>query len=147
MVATGFGVGYLPLMPGTWASLVALIVLFLAPELSNFMQLCIALGFLCAGLLTVDRVQRSTQTQDPSWIVIDEYFGMAIALVGVPKQLAWYALTFVIFRLFDIKKTFPINYLERLPGSWGVMFDDGMAGIFAALCVQTLIYLMNSSFL
>lgn len=147
LVATGFGVGYLPLMPGTWASLVAVIVLFLTPELSHSMQLSIALGLLGAGLLTVARVQRSTQTQDPSWIVIDEYFGMAIALVGVPKQLWWYALAFVLFRLFDIKKTFPINHLERLPGSWGVMLDDGMAGIFAALCVQILIYLMNSSFL
>lgn len=147
LVTTGFGIGYLPWMPGTWASLVATVILFLIPDVSYLGQLAIVAACLGAGLLTVDSVQQSAQAQDPSWIVIDEYFGMAIALLGVPKQLGWYALAFVLFRFFDIKKIFPINHLERLPGSWGVMLDDGMAGIFTVLCVQILIYLMNSSFL
>jgi phosphatidylglycerophosphatase A len=147
LIATGFGAGYLPWMPGTWASLVAVIVLFLVPDLSCLAQLAIVAVLLGLGLLTVGRVQQSAQVEDPSWIVIDEYFGMAIAVLGVPKQLGWYAIAFILFRFFDIKKFFPINHLERLPGSWGVMLDDGVAGIFTALCVQILIYLMNSSFL
>lgn len=146
-MATGFWVGYLPWMPGTWASLVASIFLFLTADVSCCAQLVIIIALLAAGLLTIDRVQQSTQTHDPSWIVIDEYFGMAIAVLGLPKQLGCYVLAFVLFRFFDIKKIFPINHLERLPGSWGVMLDDGMAGIFTVLCVQILIYLMNSSFL
>ncbi|MBS1987375.1 phosphatidylglycerophosphatase A [Candidatus Dependentiae bacterium] len=147
LVTTGFGVGYLPWMPGTWASLVAVVFLFLLPDVSCLVQLAIVAALLSVGLLTVDRVQQDAQTQDPSWIVIDEYFGMAIAVLGVPKELGWYALAFVLFRFFDIKKIFPINHLEQLPGSWGVMLDDGMAGIFTVLLVQILIYLMNSSFL
>ncbi len=146
VIATGFGVGYLPWMPGTWASLVAVATLFLIPDFSIWVYLAVAIALLGAGLLTVNRVQENAQINDPSWIVIDEYFGMTVAVLGLPKQLGWYAIAFIFFRFFDIKKISPINHLERLPGSWGVMLDDGMAGFLAALCAQILVYLMNSSF-
>lgn len=131
--ATGFYSGLLPWMPGTWASGIATIIFFVLPMTSILMQLSITGVLFFVGMVSVDHVLKKTQDQDPSWIVIDEWWGMSIALLGLPKMMSVYVIAFILFRLFDIIKIFPINQLQRLPGSLGVMIDDGAAGIFALI--------------
>lgn len=141
-VATGAYTGFSPYMPGTWASLVIAILLFFIPPLSSVAHTILTSILFVIGMITVNQVQKSFNVNDPSWIVIDEWWGMSIALIGVPHNLYAYCLAFIVFRIFDITKLFPINYLQRLPGSWGVMLDDGAAGLAALLIVQSVVRLL-----
>jgi len=76
-------------------------------------------------------------------IVIDEVLGMGLALLLVPKKIVYYVIAFVLFRLFDIVKPFPARQAERLPGGWGVMMDDLVAGVYANVVVQVVLILLK----
>lgn len=79
---------------------------------------------------------------DPSIIVIDEIVGMLVALAFLPKTATVVVLTFVMFRLFDIVKPFPVRNLERIPAGWGIMLDDVAAGVYAnVVCRLILLWL------
>ena len=132
-IASGCYVGYLPVMPGTWASLTVTGILFFMPEIFLTAHLGLIGILFSMGMVSISQILKQTQEYDPSWIVIDEWWGMSIALMGVPKVFQAYAVAFILFRFFDIIKIAPINRLERLPGNWGIMLDDGLAGIFALL--------------
>ncbi|MBM3893026.1 phosphatidylglycerophosphatase A [Candidatus Dependentiae bacterium] len=134
------GVGFFPIMPGTAGSLVTVFItwLFYTGETGPLLTAAAIIFFI--GLVTV---QYATQGQsDPSWIVIDEAVGMLLALVGVPPSGKAFFAAFVLFRILDIYKPFGINILERLPGAWGVMLDDILAGLVAAGILQTVMYVM-----
>jgi len=134
-VATFLGLGFFPIAPGTLTSLAVV----LAYKLSGpaeipplwFVAGVVALFFLGSAASTAysgDLGQR-----DPGRIVIDEACGQLIALFQVPGGWAPLAVSFFLFRAFDIIKPFPIRRLERLPGGWGIMADDVAAGIVAGL--------------
>ena len=74
--------------------------------------------------------------KDPSEAVIDEVVGMGISLLFVPKSIALYIVAFLLFRFFDITKIYPIKKFEKLPGGWGIMLDDVVAGIFSLGVLQ-----------
>ena len=132
-IATCFYIGYLPLMPGTWGSIAAFPVMILAWTLGG------AAGFLIAGLLITVAGFYSVsfiKEHDPPEIIIDEVVGQwsASALVFIligPPWWGWFLLSFLLFRLFDILKPWPINRAEKLPGALGIMADDILAGIMA----------------
>jgi len=194
-IATAFGVGYIPKAPGTFGSLVGVVVailthpvsllvivgalflpglgidmpmfnghsapvLLLVPSLIAFLVLCFV------GVWSSSRAAEYAGIRDPQYVVIDEVSGMHLTLVlalmpvGLPTYLipsdeasvfALYSafsllnwkyllLGFILFRVFDIWKPWPIRNLEKLPGGWGIMADDWMAGIYAAILLRVALH-------
>jgi len=151
-LATGFGSGYLRPAPGTWGSLAGLVAwLFLVAgmrwldgPLAPWILLLAPLTLTLVAVWAADRVVKETGQKDPSFIVIDEWAGIWIALTPLlftgtlPFQpwFLWVArlvAPFLLFRLFDIWKPGAVNTAQRLPGGWGVVMDDVLAGLLAAL--------------
>lgn len=124
-IASLGGVGHLRPGPGTWGSAVVL-PLALLPGWALALA---ALGFTLAGFWALARLPEAEK--DPSWVVVDEAAGMALALVFA-QGLLGVVLAFALFRLFDIVKWGPVGWADRQPGAFGVMADDLIAGAMAA---------------
>lgn len=136
-IATGFGIGYLPLAPGTWGSLAAFFVwYFFMTDISPFLLVIISLVVFFIGVLTSNAVIQTTAKSDPSEVVIDEFAGQWIALIALPHTLGYGIAALVLFRILDIFKPPPIKQLERLPGGWGIMLDDAAAGIMTCIILN-----------
>ena len=143
LIATGFYVGYVPLLPGTMGSLLGAFLYWLLPNSTapSFLTVIAALFFVGAWAST--EVEKQTETRDNQKIVIDEVVGVLITLALFEKELIWMGVGFILFRVFDIIKLFPANYSERLPGGWGVMMDDVVAGVYGAVSLRLLYQLFN----
>ena len=196
-IATGFGVGYIPKAPGTFGSLVGIIVAILTHPVSLIMIVGLLflngaglgidvpmfrgrsapvlllipslVALVIVGLLGVwssSRAAAYAGLTDPQHVVIDEVSGMHLTLVlaimpvGLPTHLLpsdeasvfglysalsllnwkYLLLGFILFRVFDIWKPWPIRRLEKLPGGWGIMADDWMAGIYAAILLRVALH-------
>ncbi|OAN74664.1 phosphatidylglycerophosphatase A [Sulfitobacter sp. EhC04] len=149
-IGTVFGVGYIRPAPGTWGSLVALPWGWLLHVLGGFPLLVIAViaGF-AKGWWATAKMTAGSDDHDPSEIVVDEVVGQWIALLplsyaawtrGLDMLVMWpgWIAAFVLFRLFDIWKPWLVGWADRRGDALGVMLDDVIAGIFAALCVMLL---------
>lgn len=155
MLTSCFGLGRLPLAPGTWGSLPAVIIFGLmsyfgaSPALiTNVMAaLVLAGGFVCVQFAPATIA--ATGKDDPREVVADELAGQAVAFLFSPflamgaatdRQILITAFTgFVLFRLFDISKPWPIRKLEQYPAGWGILADDLLAGVFAWIVLQIFI--------
>lgn len=150
------GVGYLPLAPGTWGSAVGVILYLLFQVLSlrayalmqpvgwdattlyllrtNSLLLIISIITL-AGIWAATRTEILLRRKDPGVVVIDEVAGQMIAFIFVPASASlWVMVTgFILFRIFDMWKPYPIRRLEALESGLGIMGDDVLAGIYAAI--------------
>lgn len=140
-LAVWFGCGYAPKGPGTAGSAAALLIailLHLAWPLPPFFFGILAAFLLIPGIWAAGVVARETGGKDPQVVVVDEVIGQWTALAGA-ATLNWksWLAAFLLFRLFDIWKPFPIRKLESLPGGTGIVMDDVMAGIYAALVLFT----------
>lgn len=142
-VATGAGVGYFPIAQGTMGALLALILFGILPTPSPILFILTIAVLMVAGVYSASVVEQEvvsrlgpTLGRDPGIIVIDEVVGMLIALIAIPKTTKLLIFAFVLFRIFDIVKPFPAQQSERLPGGWGIMMDDIIAGIYANLMIQ-----------
>jgi phosphatidylglycerophosphatase A len=132
-------VGYLPFVPGTWGSLLGLLLTwFFVPV--NWWAVLIWLLILIIGAVVSTTAEKDLG-HDARPIVIDEILGMGLALLLVPKRIVYYVIAFILFRFFDIVKPFPARQAEKLPGGWGVMADDLVAGVYANVVVQILVRL------
>ena len=135
-IATGFGAGYFPKIPGTFSSLIFGIIFYLLSPffgIGNFIYGLIGLSFL--GVWIAGSYDKITDIHDPSEVVIDEFVGIGIAILrcyGSDNIWLW-LIAFVLFRFFDIAKPFPISKSQNFAGGWGVMIDDILAGIFSAV--------------
>lgn len=144
-LATGFGAGLSPVAPGTAGSLVGLVIAWLLWSHAGILGSPVGLlmSGLAVGLLGVavsGPVCRVLGAEDPGCIVIDEISGQLIACAGVarmavPPLWAWVA-AFVLFRIFDVVKPLGIRRIQRLPGGWGVVVDDVLGGLYAALVLM-----------
>lgn len=132
------GIGRCPRAPGTAASLAALLV-YLALPRDVGVQASVVLAALGIGVWSSRVAAGVSRTPDPQTVVIDEAVGMWLACFMLPKSLVALAAAFVLFRLLDIAKWFPLNRLERLPGGWGIMADDVAAGCLARLLLCLLL--------
>lgn len=142
--ATFFGIGRIPLAPGTWASLLtALIAYAVVPHLRFAWTLPMAalLVFL-TGIPAAAILERHIARKDPRPCVIDEVAGQLVALTLVPHTPALYLAAFLLFRLFDIVKPFPVKQSERAPHGIGIMADDVLAGLYAFACLHLFRYLV-----
>ena len=135
-IATFFGLGFIPLAPGTAASLAALPIL--GPFKSSpafFLPLMGSLGIL--AVWSCGLYARQIKQKDPQSAVIDEVFGMGLALAALPDS-GWREMlaAFVLFRAFDVMKPFPLRKLETLPGGWGIISDDAGAAIYTIMTLK-----------
>lgn len=139
-----WGVGYLPLMPGTFGSLVGVAVFLVLGSLP--LQLVAILIITWTGIWAASRTERILRLKDPGKVVVDEVAGQMIALLPlsiftVASWRGWIILSFILFRLFDIFKPYPARRFEELPGGLGIMADDLVAGVYAALVLVVFILL------
>jgi phosphatidylglycerophosphatase A len=139
-VGTFFGAGLLKPGPGTYGSIAAVILWFLAAHLFPVSATTLAIGTIIAaivvtliGIPAATIVARESGREDPGHVVIDEVAGQLIALIAIPANWQHAALSLLLFRFFDILKPPPIRQLERLPEGTGIMLDDVAAGIFALI--------------
>jgi phosphatidylglycerophosphatase A len=162
-VATVFGVGYLKPGPGTYGSIVGMLLSIFATWIGAYRQLSFHgatdgpasfwgatwvtwytdyLGLLIVGgigLYAADRVAKWANSKDPQYVIVDEVSGQLLTyyiLWFSPLNWKIWLFGLALFRLFDIWKPFPIRHLEKLPGGWGIMADDWLAGIYAAILLR-----------
>jgi phosphatidylglycerophosphatase A len=155
-VASGFGSGFIPFAPGTFGSLVGLLIAYglitvfgdHAPLLQN--SLIITSALLAAlGIWSGSRAEKILARKDASQIVIDEVCGQLISFVFIAPNLVqpglqwrwWLVIGFALFRIFDIFKPYPIGELQHFNGGLGVMMDDILAGIYAAVILSVVMYI------
>ena len=137
---TVFYVGRIPIAPGTWGSLAALLVWYIVkPAISDPLLLLITGGIFFVGIAASEILIKAWDDTDPKAIVIDEWVGMWIALYLVPHDIKWGLIAFLFFRLFDILKPGPIQLMDDMHDAIGVMMDDVAAGILACLVTQSLL--------
>ena len=135
-IATWFGAGYVPKGPGTAGSVAALLC---AWPLQGHVAL-LAAGSILPAIWAADVHAAFYGKKDPQEVVVDEVAGQWIALAGATHlgTAATWLLAFVLFRAFDIWKSWPVRWFEKLPGGTGIVMDDVMAGIYAGLVMRLL---------
>ena len=144
LMATWFGSGYLPKAPGTWGSVAALPFAWAIVNFGGYWALAVAsVAVFVVGIWASNVYMSKTGTHDPGAIVIDEVAGQWIVLLAAPLDPAAYFLGFVLFRVFDVLKPWPISWADNnIDGAWGVMMDDVLAGVTGlAVLYFTLPYL------
>ncbi|MFC1854667.1 phosphatidylglycerophosphatase A [Candidatus Dependentiae bacterium] len=135
-LATGFGIGFSPIFPGSIASAATVVAWFFIPDFGWIFDF-VVLGFLAIlGFLSSDFVAQRLKVHDPSCIVVDEFLGMWMALLVVPKSLPGALVAFLAFRFFDVLKPFFISRIEKIDGGLGIMLDDAAAALFAILVIK-----------
>jgi phosphatidylglycerophosphatase A len=139
-LASAFYIGFIPGAPGTYASLATTLVFFIIVRLSHQTSSALHLSAVClislVGVLISAEISRNTGVEDPSYIVIDEVAGQLLTFLFLPVNALNLILGFVVFRIFDIKKPYPIRRLESLNRGVGVMADDLLAGVYGNLVLQ-----------
>lgn len=142
-LALGFGTGLAPVAPGTVATLVAMplyLVLMRAPELVHFTTLAV---LFVLGIPICQKTSAALGVSDHGSIVWDEIVAFMLVLEFTPASSIWWLIAFLLFRLFDIWKPFPIRYYDmHIKGGFGVMFDDLLAAIYAIVALKGLQWLM-----
>lgn len=168
LAVTTFGVGYLPLAPGTYGSAVGVLIYLLfgwieesvsanfaakswsATEISAWIRaanLIVFLLFCLLGIWAANRAVRLFKNKDPQQAVVDEVIGQLITFLTIPFTFSWQMILagFLLFRLFDIWKPYPIDSLQNLPAGIGVCADDILAGVYAGVFLA-LFYAVSVSF-
>jgi phosphatidylglycerophosphatase A len=132
LVTCGF-IGYLPFAPGTFASLFGAVLLYVFPFSSLQGNLIFVASLIVVSIISVNWFR--SEVKDPGYIVIDELAGMYVTMTGHRPTILNILAGFVLFRIFDVMKPFPINKAESLARGYGVVADDVIAGIFANLAL------------
>lgn len=143
-LATGCGLGWIPFAPGTFGSLGGLVLVYGLNHLPIGGYIAAEVAFILLGVWICTRAGQLLGKVDPGSVVWDEIAAFPIVFAGVVLTPWTAVIGFVWFRLFDISKPFPVNRLEKLPAGWGVMADDLMAGVYAALGLHVTVWLAGS---
>ena len=139
-IATCFGVGYVPVAPGTFGSLAGLALWFVLPS-SAFVQATAIFLIFAAGVWASSVAEHHFHATDPGPAVVDEVMGMLVTMFMIPAGWQPAVGGFVLFRLFDVVKPYPANRLEHLRGGVGIMADDFMAAVYANLALKGMLAL------
>ena len=136
-IATVGGLGFLPKLPGTAGSAVGLGLAWLLAG-DPMRQTAGALAVTALGFWSAGSAARAMGVKDPRVIIIDEVAGMMVALAALPVNWKVYGAGFLLFRFLDITKPLGLRRVERLPGSWGIMLDDLLAGLLTQFLLRAL---------
>jgi phosphatidylglycerophosphatase A len=138
LFAAWFGVGLIQPAPGTWGSLVGLLIWYFAEFLHSSINIILPI-FILFSWLVCSQASKDSDFKDHSAIVIDEVAGMLVALSFVSHGIVTYLCAFLLFRLFDILKPWPISWVDKnVAGGFGILLDDLIAGLFAGGIIYTI---------
>src|SRR5262245_30055310 len=136
-LAFGFGSGVLPKMPGTWGTLAAIPNYMLLMNLPLLVYGVLTLAIIVFAIIACGITERDIGIHDYSGIVLDEIAGYLVTMFAAPLGWFWIIAGFILFRIFDIWKPFPIRWLDRhVSGGFGTVVDDLLAGIYAWIVLQ-----------
>lgn len=136
-LAFGFGLGRIPVAPGTFGTLAGIPFFLLLQPLTLAVYLAIVAVMFLVGIWLCHKTAHDLGVHDHPGIVWDEIVGYLITMTAAPAGWQWLVIGFVLFRVFDILKPWPIRYFDRkVPGGFGIMLDDVLAGVFAAMILQ-----------
>ena len=137
LLAFGFGSGTAPKAPGTWGTLAAVLIYWPLSQLSPEHYLLMLLVTSVMGIYICGQTARDLGVHDHGSIVWDEFVGFWITMFAAPVGWVWVVVGFVLFRFFDIIKPWPISWIDKkITGGFGIMLDDVIAGVMAALVLQ-----------
>ncbi|HEY5701188.1 MAG TPA: phosphatidylglycerophosphatase A [Gammaproteobacteria bacterium] len=143
LLAFGFGTGLAPRAPGTAGSLLGALLYIPLSALPLTIFLPLLAGLFAAGVWLCGRTARDLGVHDHGGIVFDEIVGVLVAMIALPLDWRWLLIAFLLFRLFDIVKPWPIRQLDRrVKGGLGIMLDDVVAGLFARALLQSALHLL-----
>lgn len=136
-LATGFGFGYAPVMPGTFGTLWGIPFVMLLALLPDLVYVAALFSAMIGGIFLCSWYEVYANTHDAKEVVIDEIVGYAIAMALLPITWKMLGLAFVLFRFFDSVKPFPISWIDKkVKGGFGVMMDDVVAGMIVNIILQ-----------
>ena len=140
-LGTGFYSGYCPVAPGTAGTLVGIGLFWCFSKFTLPLYLITILAFIFLSVWIADGAEKIFQKKDAPCIVIDEISGLLITMTLIPWSWPNVGLGFFLFRFFDILKPFPARWVEKkLPGGWGVVLDDIVAGVYANIVLQGVVH-------
>lgn len=138
LIATGLGLGKSRILPGTLGTLLGLPLAWAMGQLPTAAFVAVELVLIAVGVPLCHAAARVLGKKDPSEVVYDEYVALPVALFLIPVTWTTLLIAFVLHRVFDITKLWPISAAERLPGGWGIMADDLVAAVFANVVIHAL---------
>ena len=141
--ALGFGSGLTPKLPGTAGTLVGVLLFILIPDTSWLTYLVIVVCGFLFGIFCCGYTAKILNVHDHHSIVWDEIIGYMITMFMVPKEWIWILIGFILFRIFDILKPWPISFIDRrIESGLGIMLDDAIAAFFSLAIIQIAIYFL-----
>ncbi len=145
-IATCAYVGYAPVAPGTFGSAIGLAVFYVVRhQRSTTVEVAVIVALAAVGLWSATEAEHHFGGIDPGPVVIDEVIGMLITLAFIPVNVAGAIVAFFIFRFLDVVKPWPARRLEQLPGGFGVVLDDMMAGVYGNIVMWGLVSLLPAA--
>lgn len=144
-----FYAGFLPNAPGTWGSFFALFPIYLVGIFSPVIGMALLTVLFSFLTVWVSEACEKAWGGDPSPLVMDEFAGQAMAFVAISftgeltYDLSLLLIGFIFFRFFDIQKPLGVNKLQSIPGGWGILLDDLLAGVYAFICMHGLLYVID----
>ena len=140
-MATLFGLGHLSKAPGTLGSLATLPLCYVLLKLGPLVYMAMTVVITLLAIVAAERYERQCGKHDSKEIVIDETVGMLVTMTWLPMTWQSFVIGFVLFRALDIIKPFPVSYFDRhVPGGFGVVADDLVAGIIASVLMQLMLH-------
>ena len=143
LLSLGFGSGLAPVAPGTWGTLAAVPLYLLLAQLALPWYLLAVVAGLVGGVFLCQYTSDALGVHDHGGIVWDEFVGFWVAMIALPPTWPWILAGFVLFRLFDIVKPWPVKIADtKIKGGFGIMLDDVLAGIYALVCLHVARYFL-----
>ncbi|MBO8131761.1 MAG: phosphatidylglycerophosphatase A [Candidatus Marinimicrobia bacterium] len=142
-----FGIGFSPVAPGTAGSIVGVVVWYLMPYKTLKIRIPILLLLIILAIISSSFEEKNSKLKDPSYVVIDEVIGVWLLIiitgcVHLNKNYMKLFVAFILFRIFDVIKVPPINYVEKVKGGFGIVFDDLIACIYAGILTNIIFLIL-----
>ena len=140
IIATFFYVGLIPKAPGTFGTLAAIPLFYALSFVPLYLYLALTIVIILISVWASKIAEQIYGKHDPQQVVADEVCGFLVTMILVPATISNIFLGFLLFRLFDIAKPYPVRRFEKLAGGWGVVIDDVAAGVYACITLHILGY-------
>ena len=142
-IAFGFGSGALPIAPGTFGTLVAIPFYLAIRSFPLAIYIALVILIMIGSMWLCEKVSREIQVDDHQGMCLDEIVGYLVTMTGAPHGMMWIITGFIFFRIFDIWKPWPINYIDKhMHGGIGMILDDVMAGIYSIFFLKLLSWII-----